>query len=97
MKSTGIVRRIDDLGRIVIPREIRHTLEIKEGDAIEIIVEDGNIILIPYSEYDTIVKKLQRMKDNLTVDDINRPGYEAVQAILTNAIHGIQAVEEDMD
>ena len=97
MKSTGIVRRIDDLGRIVIPREIRHTLEIKEGDAIEIIVEDGNIILIPYSEYDTIVKKLQRMKDNLTVDDINRPGYEAVQAFLTNAIHGIQAVEEDMD
>jgi AbrB family looped-hinge helix DNA binding protein len=42
MKSTGIVRRIDDLGRVVIPREIRRTLKIKDGDALELFTtEDG--------------------------------------------------------
>ena len=45
MKSTGIVRKIDDLGRIVLPRELRKVLEIKERDAIEIFV-DGNFIML---------------------------------------------------
>lgn len=50
MKATGVVRRIDDLGRIVIPKEIRRTLRIKEGDPLEIFTEkDGNIILKKYS------------------------------------------------
>ena len=48
MKSTGIVRRIDDLGRIVIPREIRRTLHIKEGDPFEILVDDGKVIFAKY-------------------------------------------------
>ena len=47
MKATGVVRRIDDLGRIVIPKEIRRTLRIKEGDPLEIFTEkDGDIILL---------------------------------------------------
>ena len=46
MKATGIVRRIDDLGRVVVPKEIRRTLKIREGDPIEIFTEkDGEIIL----------------------------------------------------
>ena len=50
MKATGVVRRIDDLGRIVIPKEIRRTLRIKEGDPLEIFTEkDGDIILKKYS------------------------------------------------
>lgn len=50
MKATGVVRRIDDLGRIVIPKEIRKTLRIKEGDPLEIFTEkDGDIILKKYS------------------------------------------------
>lgn len=49
MKNTGIVRRIDDLGRIVIPREIRHTLNIKEGDPIEIYTDKGGIFLQKYT------------------------------------------------
>lgn len=48
MKSTGIVRRIDDLGRIVIPKEIRHTFDISEGDALEIYVDGDRIILKKY-------------------------------------------------
>ena len=50
MKATGIVRRIDDLGRVVIPKEIRRTLRIREGDPLEIFTErDGEIILKKYS------------------------------------------------
>lgn len=50
MKATGIVRRIDDLGRVVIPKEIRRNLRIREGDPLEIFVDrDGEIILKKYS------------------------------------------------
>lgn len=50
MKATGIVRRIDDLGRVVIPKEIRRTLRIREGDPLEIYVDrEGEVILKKYS------------------------------------------------
>lgn len=50
MKATGIVRRIDDLGRIVIPKEIRRTMRIKEGDPLEIFTDrGGEVILKKYS------------------------------------------------
>ena len=50
MKATGIVRRIDDLGRIVVPKEIRRTMRIREGDPLEIYVNDeGSIMLKKYS------------------------------------------------
>ena len=50
MKATGIVRRIDELGRVVIPKEIRRTLRIREGDPLEIYTEkDGGVIFRKYS------------------------------------------------
>ena len=50
MKATGVVRRIDDLGRVVIPKEIRKTLRIKEGDPLEIFTDkEGEVILKKYS------------------------------------------------
>lgn len=50
MKATGIVRRIDDLGRVVIPKEIRRTLHIRDGDPLEIYTEkDGEVIFKKYS------------------------------------------------
>ena len=50
MKATGIVRRIDDLGRVVIPKEIRRTLRIREGDPLEIFMDrEGQVILKKYS------------------------------------------------
>lgn len=49
MKPTGIIRRIDDLGRVVIPKEIRRALKIKTGDPLEIYTErDGSVVLKPY-------------------------------------------------
>ena len=50
MKATGIVRRIDDLGRVVIPKEIRRTMRIREGDPLEIYTDrDGEVIFRKYS------------------------------------------------
>ena len=50
MKATGIVRRIDDLGRVVIPKEIRRTMRIREGDPLEIYTSrDGEVIFKKYS------------------------------------------------
>ena len=49
MKSTGIVRRIDDLGRIVLPKEIRRTMRIREGDPLEIYTNNGEVIFKKYS------------------------------------------------
>lgn len=48
MKSTGIVRKMDDLGRVVLPIELRRTLEISERDSLEIFIEDNMIILKKY-------------------------------------------------
>ena len=61
MKATGIVRRIDDLGRVVVPKEIRRTLRIREGDPLEIFTDrQGEIILKKYSpigEMNTFAKQ----------------------------------------
>ena len=48
MKSTGIVRKVDELGRIVLPIEMRRTLDIEEKDALEIYVEGSSVILKKY-------------------------------------------------
>ena len=48
MKSTGIVRKVDELGRIVLPSELRSTLNIKEKDPLEIFIEESKIILRKY-------------------------------------------------
>ena len=56
MKATGIVRRLDDLGRIVIPKEVRRSLKLKEGDALEIFISnEGELVLKPYFETTRIV------------------------------------------
>lgn len=51
MKATGIVRRIDDLGRVVIPKEVRRSMNIREGDALEIYTTNDGICFKPYSPY----------------------------------------------
>ena len=52
MKSTGVVRRIDELGRIVLPKEMRKILKIKAGDNLEIFMNDGDIVLSKYNIFD---------------------------------------------
>lgn len=68
MKATGIVRRIDDLGRVVVPKEIRRTLRIREGDPLEIYTSaDGSITLKKYSpifELSGYAEQLARVLEN---------------------------------
>lgn len=59
MKSTGIVRRVDELGRVVIPIELRRTLDIEEKDALEIFVDGESIILKKYNPADVFTGSLE--------------------------------------
>ena len=63
MKSTGVVRRIDELGRIVIPKEIRKNLRIKNGDNLEILVDGENIMLKKYSQIENLEKGIQEIEE----------------------------------
>ncbi len=66
MKATGIVRRIDDLGRIVIPKEIRRTLRIRESDPLEIFTDrEGQIILKKYSPIGELSEFAKQYADSL--------------------------------
>ncbi|NLJ90913.1 MAG: stage V sporulation protein T [Clostridiales bacterium] len=67
MKATGIVRRIDDLGRVVVPKEIRRTLRIREGDPLEIFTDrEGEIILKKYSPIGELSTFSQQYADSLS-------------------------------
>ena len=66
MKATGIVRRIDELGRVVIPKEIRRTLRIREGDPLEIYTDhDGEVVLKKYSPIGEIASIAKDYTDSL--------------------------------
>lgn len=65
MKTTGVIRRIDELGRIVIPKEIRKNLRIKDGENIEIMIENENVILKKFSELNKIVEISQVLADSI--------------------------------
>lgn len=70
MKATGIVRRIDDLGRIVIPREIRKVMRIKEGDLLEIFTTSNGEIILKSSEPNKIEEnEILDYFENLEVED----------------------------
>lgn len=62
MKATGIVRRMDDLGRVVIPKEIRRTLRIREGDSLEIYTEEGGgVVFRKYSPMGEMERSEERV------------------------------------
>ena len=66
MRATGIVRRIDELGRVVIPKEIRRTLRIREGDPLEIFTDhDGEVVLKKYSPIGEIATIAKDYTDSL--------------------------------
>ena len=66
MKATGIVRRVDDLGRVVIPKEIRRACNIREGEPLEIFLEDGGVVFKKY---------LPNCRDNLVAALRNAADY----------------------
>ena len=64
MKTTGIIRRIDDLGRIVIPKELRKSLRIKNGDSLEIFVDKEDIVLKNYYPMESIEEAAMKYVDS---------------------------------
>lgn len=82
MQATGIVRRIDDLGRIIIPKEIRRKFNIKEGDALELFIDekDGEIT---FKLYETAFDRAQRI-----AKDAGKPCYELYGCQITPAQEG---------
>lgn len=73
MKASGLSRRIDELGRIVIPKEIRKNLGIREGENLKIEIEDSSIVLSKNSilkSHEEIVKKLVNCLTNVISDDV---------------------------
>jgi transcriptional pleiotropic regulator of transition state genes len=72
MNSTGIIRRIDDLGRVVVPKEIRRTLNISEGDPLKIFVQDGMVCYKKYIPESGYIETVKSMTEILEQDiDIN--------------------------
>lgn len=70
MKTTGIVRRVDDLGRIIIPKEIRRNLGIREGDPLELFVEDNMVCFRKYHVYENIRQAVLSLIGNIENDDL---------------------------
>jgi AbrB family transcriptional regulator (stage V sporulation protein T) len=65
MRATGIVRRIDDLGRVVIPKEIRKALHIKEGDPLELYTTEDGVCLKKYEVDNLLVSHMKAVADDL--------------------------------
>ena len=87
MKATGIVRRVDDLGRIVIPKEIRRTLRIREGDPLEIYTEkDGGVIFRKYSPMGDLQDFAAQICEAISAN----AGYPA--AVADRVVHPVGAV-----
>ena len=73
MKATGIVRRIDDLGRIVIPKEIRRTLKIREGDPLEIFLENNCVCFQRYSALGSLTNETLQIALTMATNSGLRP------------------------
>ena len=71
MKATGIVRRIDDLGRVVIPREIRRSLKIREGDPLEILIEKNCVCFKKYSTLGSFSEDILRVAQDMAQRTFN--------------------------
>ena len=100
MKATGIVRRIDDLGRIVIPKEIRRTLKINEGDPFELYTVEGGVVFKKYNAVGSrdwnIAKNIAR--DILCCDFclLNRYTEPMVKCGVTSNLDNIALAKNDV-
>ena len=76
MKATGIVRRIDDLGRVVIPKEIRRNMNIREGDPLEIFIEDGGVVFKKYSLLSSFAPQAAHIQKVLSINGISASVFD---------------------
>lgn len=96
MTSTGIVRRIDELGRVVIPKEVRRSLKIKDGDPLEIFRDKDKLVLVKYAPaddkqdaVDTLNEWLKDAEQSAMLTDIERMTFK----MLLDKVAGIKTGE----
>lgn len=97
MRATGILRRIDDLGRVVIPKEIRRSMRIREGDALEIFVDNGFLCLRKYEaekEFSAEIKSLEDDILNQYYMTDNRDEINIIKLAFQEIRHQLKAIEE---
>ena len=93
MKSTGVIRRIDELGRIVIPKEIRRNLKIRDGENMEIFIETDSIVLKKYSRIEDSIefaKKLCLILNNLTENGVIITDRDHVISAQGSLVEGLE-------
>ena len=84
-RCTGIVRRIDDLGRVVIPKEIRRTMKIREGDPLIISTTENGVLFEKYVVNADITDSLKQVIDNYE-DDLTKDEIESIRKVI-KSIH----------
>ena len=96
MRATGIVRRVDDLGRVVIPREIRRSMGIREGEPLEIFLESDAVIFRRYSY--KLADEVKRLGDLVEANyNGSAENREKLSGILDAIYDMVKADEEDED
>ena len=103
MRPTGIVRRIDELGRVVIPKEIRRSMGIKDGTPLEIFYSDDSIVLRKYSTMDEVGEAVKTLQD--WIADKDSDAFKLMTLLemdifkrlleITNKVHGENDEEEE--
>jgi transcriptional pleiotropic regulator of transition state genes len=100
-KSTGIVRRIDDLGRVVIPKEVRRTMGLKEGDPLELFMIDDFVAFRKYDQTShvrraltTLEEELKGSAQNTQLDDTDRATLRALVLCLKKNISKFDTSED---
>ena len=95
MKSIGIIRRIDDLGRVVIPKEIRRTLQIHEGDPLELFMQGRAVCFMKYDKTISIKEALSDVKELLKEEGVKErfspeetKVIESVLSLITSRLKG---------
>lgn len=90
MKATGIIRRIDDLGRVVIPKEIRKRFKIKEGDALEIYTSGSGVTFIPYHAKKELKEQISRLITDYELDEQDNEQFQ-------KAISELKKIEKELE
>lgn len=97
LKSTGVIRRIDELGRIVLPKEIRRNLGIREGENLEIFVEEDKVILKKYSKIKDYKETIHTIGNLVTqVYEINLSITDRDKIVYANKFSNYEGTDLDM-
>ena len=94
MRATGIVRRVDDLGRVVIPKEIRRSMGIKEGEPLEIYLENDAVIFRRYSY--NLVQEVERVAELIECNcNADRETMADISRMLSTVAELVKGEEDD--